>query len=195
MPRLRRIDCSGPGLTRRRRGRGFEYLDEAGRRITDPEVLARIKGLAIPPAWRDVWICPHRMGHIQATGTDAAGRKQYRYHDRWRERRDREKFDSMVGFARALPELRRRVERDLSSDGLGPERLLACAARLLDRGFFRIGSEDYAEENDTYGLATMRKRHATVNGELVVFDYESKGGDRRVCRRSRTPRSPTSCVR
>jgi DNA topoisomerase-1 len=180
MARLRRIDCSGPGLTRRRRGRGFEYLDEAGRRITDPEVLARIKGLAIPPAWRDVWICPHRMGHIQATGTDAAGRKQYRYHDRWRERRDREKFDSMVGFARALPELRRRVERDLSSDGLGPERLLACAARLLDRGFFRIGSEDYAEENDTYGLATMRKRHATVNGELVVFDYESKGGDRRV---------------
>jgi DNA topoisomerase I len=180
MPRLRRIDCSGPGLTRRRRGRGFEYLDEAGRRITDPEVLARIKGLAIPPAWRDVWICPHRMGHIQATGTDAAGRKQYRYHDRWRERRDREKFDSMVEFARALPELRRRVERDLSSDGLGPERVLACAARLLDRGFFRIGSEDYAEENDTYGLATMRKRHATVNGELVVFDYESKGGDRRV---------------
>jgi DNA topoisomerase I len=180
MPRLRRIDCSGPGLTRRRRGRGFEYLDEAGRRITDPDVLARIKGLAIPPAWRDVWICPHRMGHIQATGTDAAGRKQYRYHDRWRERRDREKFDSMVGFARALPDLRRRVERDLSSDGLGPERLLACAARLLDRGFFRIGSEDYAEENDTYGLATMRKRHATVNGELVVFDYESKGGDRRV---------------
>ena len=180
MPRLRRIDCSGPGLTRRRRGRGFEYLDEAGRRITDPEILARIKGLVIPPAWRDVWICPHRMGHIQATGTDAAGRKQYRYHDRWRERRDREKFDSMVGFARALPELRRRVERDLSSDGLGPERLLACAARLLDRGFFRIGSEDYAEENDTYGLATMRKRHATVNGELVVFDYESKGGGRRV---------------
>jgi DNA topoisomerase-1 len=180
MPRLRRIDCSGPGIRRRRRGRGFEYLDESGRRISEPEVLARIKGLAIPPAWRDVWICSHPMGHIQATGTDAAGRKQYRYHDRWRERRDREKFESMVEFARTLPELRRRVQRDLSADGIGRERVLACAARLLDRGFFRIGSEDYAEENDTYGLATMLKRHATVEGELVVFDYESKGGSRRV---------------
>ncbi len=180
MPRLRRIDCSGPGIRRRRRGRGFEYLDESGRRISEPEVLARIKALAIPPAWRDVWICSHPMGHIQATGTDAAGRKQYRYHDRWRERRDREKFDSMVDFARTLPELRRGVRRDLSADGIGRERVLACAARLLDRGFFRIGSEDYAEENDTYGLATMLKRHVTVEGELVVFDYESKGGSRRV---------------
>ena len=180
MPRLRRIDCSGPGIRRRRRGRGFEYLGESGRRISEPEVLARIKALAIPPAWRDVWICSHPMGHIQATGTDAAGRKQYRYHDRWRERRDREKFDSMVDFARTLPELRRGVRRDLSADGVGRERVLACAARLLDRGFFRIGSEDYAEENDTYGLSTMLKRHVTVEGELVVFDYESKGGSRRV---------------
>jgi DNA topoisomerase-1 len=180
MPRLRRIDCSDPGITRRRRGRGFEYLDESGRRITESEVLARIKALAIPPAWRDVWICSHRMGHIQATGTDAAGRKQYLYHDRWRERRDREKFESMVQFARVLPELRRRVERDLAAEGIGRERVLACAVRLLDRGFFRIGSEDYAEENDTYGLATMRKRHVAVDDDRVVFDYESKGGSRRV---------------
>jgi DNA topoisomerase I len=178
--RLRRADCSTPGITRRRRGKGFEYLDEEGRRITEPSVLERIRELAIPPAWREVWICPWPMGHIQATGLDAAGRKQYRYHDRWRERRDREKFDSMVQFARALPTLRRRVERDLRIEGMPPERAIACAVRLLDRGFFRIGSEDYAEENDTYGLATMRKRHVTVEGDVVTFDYESKGGKRRL---------------
>src|SRR5262245_45357876 len=120
------------------------------------------------------------MGHIQATGTDAAGRKQYRYHDLWRERRDREKFDSMVRFARALPKLRRRVERDLARRDMPRERVLACAARLLDRGFFRIGSEDYAEENDTYGVATIQKRHVSLSGDLVTFDYESKGGQRRI---------------
>ena len=180
MPRLRRIDCSGPGIARRRRGRGFEYLDEDGRRISDPAVLDRIRELAIPPAWQDVWICPHPMGHIQATGVDDAGRKQYRYHDQWRERRDREKFESMVEFARALPGLRERVERDLTADGFGRERVLACAARLLDRGFFRIGSEDYAEDNGTYGLATMHKHHVSVHGGRVVFDYTSKGGARRV---------------
>jgi DNA topoisomerase-1 len=178
--RLRRADCSSPGITRRRRGKGFEYLDEDGRRITEPSVLERIRELAIPPAWQDVWVCPWPMGHIQATGIDAAGRKQYRYHDRWRERRDRQKFDSMVEFARALPVLRDRVTRDLGLSGMPPERVLACATRLLDRGFFRIGSEDYAEENDTYGLATMRKRHVSVDGDLVTFDYESKGGAHRV---------------
>jgi DNA topoisomerase I len=178
--RLRRADCSSPGITRRRRGKGFEYLDEEGRRITEPSVLARIRELAVPPAWKDVWICPWPMGHIQATGIDAAGRKQYLYHQRWRERRDRQKFDSMIEFAGSLPLLRRRVERDLGVGGMPPERVLACATRLLDRGFFRIGSEDYAEENDTYGLATMRKRHVTVDGNLVTFDYESKGRKRRV---------------
>jgi DNA topoisomerase IB len=180
MSRLRRIDCSGPGIVRRRRGRGFEYVDEDGRRITEPAVLARIRELSIPPAWNDVWICPYPMGHIQATGLDSAGRKQYRYHDRWRERRDRERWDSMVHFAHALPGLRRSVERDLSDTEITRERVLACAARLLDRGFFRIGSEDYAEENNTYGLATMRKRHVSISGDQVVFDYESKGGSRRV---------------
>src|SRR5215211_6211606 len=180
MGRLRQVDCGAPGITRRRRGRGFEYLDESGGRIEDPDMLDRIRALAIPPAWEDVWICANPLGHIQATGVDARGRKQYRYHDRWRERRDREKFDSMVDFARSLPKLRERVERDLRRRKLSRERVLACAVRLLDRGFFRIGSEDYAEENDTYGIATMRKRHVTVKGESVTFDFEGKGGKRRV---------------
>jgi DNA topoisomerase-1 len=178
--RLKRVDCSGPGIRRRRRGKGFEYLDEDGRRITEPSVLERIRELAIPPAWDDVWICPYPQGHIQATGTDDAGRKQYRYHDRWRERRDREKFDSMTSFARALPRLRKRVARDLERDGMPREKVLACAVRLLDRGFFRIGSEDYAEENDTYGIATMQKRHVTIAGDEVSFDYEAKGNQRRL---------------
>jgi DNA topoisomerase I len=174
------VDCSGPGIRRRRRGKGFEYLDEEDRRITEPSVIERIRELAIPPAWADVWICPYPTGHIQATGLDAAGRKQYRYHDQWRERRDREKFESMEEFARALPRLRRRVARDLAREGMPRERVLGCAARLLDRGFFRIGSEDYAEENDTYGIATMQKRHVSVSQDEVTFDYEAKGGQRRV---------------
>jgi DNA topoisomerase-1 len=180
MGRLRQVDCGAPGITRRRRGRGFEYLDESGGRIEDPDMLDRIRALAIPPAWEDVWICANPLGHIQATGVDARGRKQYRYHDRWRERRDREKFDSMVDFARSLPKLRERVEKDLRHRKLSRERVLACAVRLLDRGFFRIGSEGYAEENETYGIATMRKRHVTVKDETVTFDYEGKGGKRRV---------------
>ncbi|HEX2232072.1 MAG TPA: hypothetical protein VHG69_01770 [Thermoleophilaceae bacterium] len=180
MARLKRVDCSGPGITRRRRGKGFEYLDEEGRRITDPEVLDRIRELAIPPAWEDVWICPHPMGHLQATGVDAAGRKQYRYHDRWRERRDREKFEEMLEFARALPRLRKRVQKDLTLPGMPRERALACAVRLLDRGFFRIGSEDYAEENETYGVATLHKRHVSVSGPKMTFEYEGKGGQTRI---------------
>jgi DNA topoisomerase-1 len=178
--RLKRVDCSGPGIRRRRRGKGFEYLDEDGRRITEPSVLERIRELAIPPAWEEVWVCPYPQGHIQATGIDDAGRKQYRYHDRWRERRDREKFESMTSFARALPRLRERVARDLRRKGMPRDRVLACAVRLLDRGFFRIGSEDYAEENDTYGIATMQKRHVTISGHEITFDYEAKGGQRRL---------------
>jgi DNA topoisomerase-1 len=177
---LRRVDCSGPGITRRRRGRGFEYLAENGRRIGDAEVVARISDLAIPPAWRDVWICPDPKGHLQATGMDAAGRKQYRYHDLWRARRDQEKFDSMLDFARALRSMRRRVKRDLAGDKLTRERVLACATRLLDLGFFRIGSEDYAERNDSYGLATMLKRHVRIDRDEIVFDYQAKSGRRRV---------------
>jgi DNA topoisomerase I len=179
-PRLRRSDCSGPGLTRRRHGRGFQYLDSDGEKITDGEVLQRIHELVIPPAWEDVWICPHPGGHIQATGTDAAGRKQYLYHVRWRARRDNQKFDDMVLFARALPGLRETVDAALARDDLGRERVLACAVRLLDRGFFRIGTEDYAVRNESYGLATMHKRHVRVRGDVLLFDYPSKSGKRRV---------------
>ena len=179
--RLRRSDCSGPGITRRRHGKGFEYLDEDGNRIDEPEVLARIRELGIPPAWKDVWVCPYPFGHLQATGTDAAGRKQYLYHPRWRARRDAEKFDDMVRFAHALPTLRERVERDLERDALDRPRVLACAVRLLDRGFFRIGSEEYTVQNESYGLATMRKSHVVLAGDYeMVFDYPAKSGQRRI---------------
>jgi DNA topoisomerase-1 len=178
VPRLRRVDCSEPGITRRRRGRGFEYVDERGERITDEDTIARIRDLAIPPAWEEVWICPVPNGHIQATGVDAAGRKQYRYHDRWRERRDQQKFDQMLDFARALPAMRERVEHDLQLDDLERDRVLACAVRLLDRGFFRVGGEDYAEENESFGLATMLKEHVSVRGDEIEFDYPAKSGRR-----------------
>jgi DNA topoisomerase IB len=180
MTRLRRSDCSGPGITRRGRGRGFEYLD-AGERVDDPEVLERIRELGIPPAWKDVWICPDPRGHLQATGTDAAGRKQYLYHQAWRERRDAEKFDDMARFARALPDLRERVEADLEGSELDRTRVQACAVRLLDIGFFRVGGEEYTVQNESYGLATMRKEHVTVSSDCeMVFDYPAKSGQRRV---------------
>jgi DNA topoisomerase-1 len=178
MARLLRSDCSGPGIARRGRGRGFEYLDEHGRRVTDREVLARVRELGIPPAWRDVWICPSPRGHLQATGTDAAGRKQYLYHPDWRARRNAQKFADMARFARALPALRERVEHDLEGDGYTRERVLACAVRLLDRGFFRVGSEEYTE---SFGLATIRREHVTVSRDCeMVFDYPAKSGIRRV---------------
>jgi len=143
-------------------------------------VLTRIAELVIPPAWEDVWICPYPMGHIQATGVDARGRKQYRYHDQWRERRDQQKFDSMIAFARALPLMRKRVQRQLRRDGIDRDRVLAAAVRLLDRGFFRVGGEDYAVENETYGLATMHKSHVAIENGSIVFDYPAKSGKRRV---------------
>jgi DNA topoisomerase IB len=180
MARLRRSDCSAPGIRRRGRGRGFEYLDEGGERIDDPETIERLTELRIPPAWKDVWICSDPMGHLQATGIDGAGRKQYLYHQGWRERRDQAKFDAMLEFARALPRLRRRVADDLEREELCRDRVLACAVRLLDRGFFRVGGEDYAVENETYGLATMHRRHVSFDGDEIVFDYEAKGSQRRV---------------
>jgi DNA topoisomerase I len=180
MPRLRRADCSGPGIRRVRRGRGFSYTDEDGRTVTDAGTLARIEDLVIPPAWSDVWICPHPNGHIQATGFDDAGRKQYLYHERWREHRDREKFAAVQELAAELPRVRRRLRRDLSRRGLVRERVLACAVRLLDLGFFRVGSEQYAEENETYGLATIRRRHVSFQRGLIVFDYKAKNAQRRV---------------
>src|SRR6476469_1668131 len=178
--RLRRADCTGPGIRRRRRGKGFEYLDADGDRVTDAEVLQRISELVIPPAWEEVWICPCPGGHIQATGSDDRGRKQYLYHPRWRERRDQQKFDDMVEFAQALPALRKRVAKDLAGDELDRAHVLGCAVRLLGPWFFRIGSEDYAVTNETYGLATMRKSHAAVKGDTLLFDYPAKSGKRRV---------------
>jgi DNA topoisomerase IB len=175
--RLRRSDCSAPGIRRRRAGRGFYYVDSCGHRVTDTETLERIRALVIPPAWTDVWICDHPRGHIQATGIDARGRKQYRYHDAWRKRRDREKFDHMLEFGRALPALRERVAADLALPDLPRARVLACATRLLDHGLFRIGTEGYAEENQTYGLATIEKRHVRLlPGFRIEFDYDAKSG-------------------
>jgi DNA topoisomerase I len=178
--RTRRVDCSGPGIARRGHGRGFRYVRPNGRAVADAQTLRRIEELAIPPAWDDVWICPDPRGHIQATGTDDAGRKQYRYHDAWRTRRDAAKFDDMLDFAHALPRLRRRVARDLRRGEMDRRRASACAVRLLDIGFFRIGSERYAHDNHSYGLTTLHRRHVRVDGREVVFDYPAKSGQRRV---------------
>jgi DNA topoisomerase IB len=181
MPRLRRIDCSALGIERRRRGKGFEYLDqETGERIAEPDVIARVKALGIPPAWKEVWICAHPMGHIQATGIDAAGRKQYIYHQKWREREDQKKFDHMIEFARALPKMRWAWNQHLELEGMPKEKVLACSARLLDLGFFRIGTEGYAEQNDSYGLATIQKGHAHLAEGIITFDYRAKSGKRRI---------------
>jgi DNA topoisomerase IB len=180
MPRLRRSDLSSTGLTRRRSGKGWTLLDADGRVVRDPDVRARVAALAIPPAWRDVWICPDDRGHIQATGIDAAGRRQYRYHDAWQRQRARAKFADMETFARALPALREEVARDLAADGPVRDRVLAAMVRLLDMGFFRIGCEDYAERNGTFGLATMRREHVTVQDDAIIFDYSAKHGLRRV---------------
>ena len=179
MPRLRRVDCSDPGFRRHRRGRGFEYLDADGERLGDEETLTRIRELAIPPAWEDVWICTDPRGHLQATGVDAASRKQYLYHPDWRRRRDQAKFDEMLDFARSLPGLRRRVKRDLAGNELDRTRVLACSLRLLDLGMFRIGSEDYAERNQSYGLATLLKRHVSIDRPRITFDYPGKSNQRR----------------
>ena len=179
LARLRRIDCSEPGIRRIRHGRGFRYLDEHGRPV-DEETRERIQALAIPPAWTDVWICAQPRGHIQATGIDDAGRKQYLYHDAWRVHRDREKFERMREFGVALPRVRRRVKRDLKLRGFVRERVLGCAVRLLDLGLFRIGSEQYAEENETYGLATLRKRHLRFENGAAVFDYRAKNSIRHI---------------
>jgi DNA topoisomerase IB len=163
------------GIERRRRGRGFSYAWSTGQRVTDAEVIERINGLSIPPAWREVWICPWPNGHIQAIGTDAAGRRQYRYHDDWRKRRDTEKYDRAVELGRALPALRKTITKDLAAPGLGKRRVLATGVRLLDIGCFRVGSEEYAHDHETYGVATMLKEHVSLHGDQLVFDYPAKG--------------------
>jgi DNA topoisomerase IB len=167
------------GIVRRRRGRGFTYAGPNGRPV-DEATLERIRSLAIPPAWTDVWICADPDGHIQAVGTDAAGRRQYRYHDRWRARRDAEKFDRMIAFARSLPAVRDRVARDLGADGMPRDKALAVAVRVLDHAFIRTGSAEYRRRNGSYGLATLRKDHVRVRRGEVVLDFTAKGGKRRV---------------
>jgi DNA topoisomerase I len=179
MVRTRRVDCSRPGISRRRRGRGFSYVDPSGEPV-DADTLARIRALVIPPAWTDVWVSTDPRGHIQALGTDAAGRRQYLYHPAWRARRDAAKFDHVLEFARHLPDLRVRVAEHLELEGFPRERVLACALRLLDRGFFRIGGREYAEQNQSYGLTTLEKRHVRLDGDVITFDYPAKSGQRRI---------------
>jgi DNA topoisomerase I len=179
MTRTRRVSPNRPGWTRRRQGRGFVYLDEHGARLTGDD-LARCKALVIPPAWRDVWICPLPNGHLQALGTDEAGRRQYLYHPAWREQRDRAKFDRVLEFAERLPKARRLAAIHLRLAGMPRDRALATAFRLLDLGLFRIGGEEYAEENDSYGLATIEKRHVRIDDGALVFEYPAKSGQERL---------------
>ena len=167
---------AAPGIRRQRRGKAFRYVREDGRPVRDSRTLGRIRGLAIPPAWADVWICARDDGHLQATGRDARGRKQYRYHARWRELRDDNKYGRMIPFARALRRIRRRVARDLARPGLPREKVLATVVRLLEETRMRIGNEEYARENASYGLTTLRGRQVQVRGANLRFRFRGKSG-------------------
>jgi DNA topoisomerase-1 len=173
---LRYVSDQTPGIRRRRAGRGFVYTSPDGHRFTDPEELSRIRSLAIPPAWTDVWICASPRGHIQATGRDARGRKQYRYHQRWREVRDETKYGRMTEFGKALATIRAAVEADLARPGLPREKVLAAVVRLLDSTSLRVGNTAYARENGSYGLTTMRDQHVNVFGSRVRFRFKGKAG-------------------
>ena len=173
---LRYVTDSRPGITRRRTGKGFSYRDPGGGVITERKELARLRRLAIPPAWTDVWICPDPDGHIQATARDARGRKQYRYHEQYREARDRSKFRRMLEFSEALPILRERLERDLRAPDLSRRQLLATVVLLLDRTLIRVGNDEYARQNRSYGLTTLRRRHVTIDGGLLHFSFRGKSG-------------------
>jgi DNA topoisomerase-1 len=177
--RLRRSVVRGPGFARVRRGKGFSYHDQNGELITDPATLKRISDLVIPPAWKNVWISPHPNGHIQAVGTDVAGRRQYLYHQKWQEERNEEKFDRVLEMSAALPDMRRRIAADLRGRGLERDRVLALALHLLDLGYFRAGGEQYAEENNAFGIATLLCEHVTLQRQAVEFDYPAKSGVRR----------------
>lgn len=176
---LCRSEPGGDCIRRRRCGRGFRYFDVDGSPLKDPEQLARVKALVIPPAWEDVWICPRPNGHIQALGTDAAGRRQYLYHSLWREQRDAEKHDRVLKFGGLLPRIRQAVERHLAGDRLSRDRVLAAAVRLIDLGFFRAGGEEYLAQNGTYGLATIRREHVHIHKDQLVFEYVAKGAKER----------------
>jgi DNA topoisomerase I len=177
LPRnLHYADPLEPGITRKATRSGFSYRHADGSPVTDEATLARIKALVLPPAWEDVWICEDPDGHIQAIGRDAKGRKQYRYHTRWRETRDRSKYDKMVAFGKALPRLRAQVERDLARPGLPREKVLAAIVRLLELTLIRVGNDAYAKENKSFGLTTLRKRHAVLTGAGAVFEFRGKSG-------------------
>jgi DNA topoisomerase-1 len=176
VPALRHSSDHEAGYTRRRHGRGERYFDDRGRPVRDPKVVARIRALAIPPAWRDVWICRSSRGHLQATGIDAAGRKQYRYHPAWHEEQARQKYERILRFAERLPVLRAATDRHLRRRRLDRAKALATAVQLLDRTLIRVGGEEYASSNGTFGLATLRSRHLTIEDDLIVLDFEGKGG-------------------
>jgi DNA topoisomerase-1 len=176
---LRYVGDHIPGIRRNRAGKYFFYRDAQGERIDDPELKARIRKLAIPPAWNNVWICPHPNGHLQATGIDARGRKQYRYHPRWRAVRDETKYNRMIAFGHALPAIRARVEKDLGRHGLPREKILAAIVRLLETTLIRIGNREYARENASFGLTTLRNRHVTVEGGAIHFEFRAKSGKMR----------------
>jgi DNA topoisomerase I len=175
-PGLRYSSDDRPGITRRRSGRGFAYFDANGQRVRDPETLERIRKIVIPPAWTDVWISPWSNGHIQATGRDARGRKQYRYHPEFRARRESEKFERLVEFARALPAIREQVDRDLARPGLPREKVLAAVVRLLELTLIRVGNDEYAKLNRSFGLTTLRDHHARIEGSSVTFRFQGKSG-------------------
>ena len=173
---LRYVHDADPGIRRLRSGTGFRYLGVDGKTIRDREILARIKSLVIPPAWTDVWICPHPLGHLQATGLDSRGRKQYRYHPLWRQVRDEAKYDRLAEFGRALSRIRRHVDRDLRIVGLAREKLLATIVRLLEKTLIRVGNDEYVEENSSFGLTTLRSRHVKVSGAKIHFEFRGKSG-------------------
>jgi len=173
---LRYVSDEDPGIRRIRRGKGFVYRSPGGKPISDAKQLQRIRSLAIPPAWTDVWICPSPDGHIQATGRDARRRKQYRYHARWREVRDQAKYHDVLHFAEQLPKLRRRLARDLANPRLDKTKVIATVLRLMEHTRIRVGNDSYAEENDSYGLTTLKDRHARINGRSVEFRFKGKGG-------------------
>ncbi|HET7767706.1 MAG TPA: DNA topoisomerase IB, partial [Chloroflexota bacterium] len=173
---LRYVSDEAPGIRRKKTGDSFAYVGPDGKAVKDEKTLARIKSLAIPPAWTDVWICPRANGHLQATGRDARGRKQYRYHAKWREVRDAVKYDKMVDFAAVLPKIRRRVERDLSLPGLPREKVLAAVVRLLEQTRIRVGNEEYKAQNKSFGLTTLQNRHVDVNGSTISFRFKGKSG-------------------
>lgn len=165
-----------PGICRKKIGENFRFIAPDGKVLSDPQHLGRIKSLAIPPAWKDVWICPIENGHLQATGRDERGRKQHRYHRRWREVRDETKFNRMIAFAKALPKIRQRVRKDLKLPGLPREKVLATIVRLLELSLIRVGNEEYARNNRSFGLTTMRDKHVKVNGATVHFEFRGKSG-------------------